>query len=392
MIDFNVGVILAAAGRGTRLACPVPKQYISIWDKPLFLYSLEEFLASRYIKRIALVVDDVSRVNDLLLKHDLNDTDRVSVVQGSDRSRHASIKLGLQHIEKKHQDEELKVIVVHDAVRPFVPQELLMLLVKAAAAVGSAGPTKPLVSTVLKKNAESFLEASLNRNLYVASETPQAFQFEILSSAYSKITDEELENGTECLQLVLSHCGIKPKLIPTTEDLTKVTYQQDVNIVEAALRSKTTDVCIISEDMSEELTTLSQGLVHRVGTMRTMIGKLAKNRDMFNGKVYNTIILLHMHEIEQDLHLLDFANLIDMERQGLIIHIIHHASIDGLQNMSVYNLNRNSRKMAHNYEKFHKGVVVIHCVSSNDIQLLTNVVISLVQADPQTFSGQNLFL
>lgn len=63
-----------------------------------------------------------------------------------------------------------------------------------------------------------------------------------------------------------------------------------------------------------------------------------------------------------------------------------------MQSMSVYNLHRNSRKMAHHYEKLHKGVVVIHCVSSNEAQKVTNIVISLLQSDPQTFSGQTLFL
>ena len=72
--------------------------------------------------------------------------------------------------------------------------------------------------------------------------------------------------------------------------------------------------------------------------------------------------------------------------------MIDHASVDELQSMSVYNLHRNSYKMAHNYEKLNKGVIVIHCVSSNELQKLVDIVVSLMQLDPFIFSGQTLFL
>lgn len=84
-------------------------------------------------------------------------------------------------------ESDIKVVVVHDAVRPFVPRSLLGELVRSAAEVGAAGPVRPLVSTVVKPGNDSCLDASLQRSAYAASETPQAFQFEILMSAYAKV-------------------------------------------------------------------------------------------------------------------------------------------------------------------------------------------------------------
>lgn len=80
-------------------------------------------------------------------------------------------------------------------------------------------------------------------------------------------------------------------------------------------------------------------------------------------------------------------------QQGLIIHVIDNASVEGLQAMSVYSLSRSGRSMAHRYEKLRKGVVVVHCVLSgdNDSQLI-DLLTSLLQADPLTFSGQTLFV
>ncbi|KAK9504429.1 hypothetical protein O3M35_010763 [Rhynocoris fuscipes] len=354
------------------------------------MYALEEFLSIRYVKKISLVVDNIEMATDILQQYGLGDSQKISLVYG-DKTRHRSIKNGLHDLQRYHKDSDIKVVVVHDAVRPFVPRSLLGELVIGAAEVGAAGPVRPLISTIVKPGNDSCLDASLQRSAYAASETPQAFQIDALISAYSKCSEEELDTGTECLQLVLTHCGIRPKLMQSTEDLLKVTYNRDVYIVEATIREKCTDVCIISDLESDALNSLEDVLKNKVASVKTVLGTSpSKNQD--NGKKYNTVILFHRHEIQQDLHLVDFANLIDLDKQGLIIHIIDHASIDGMQSMSVYNLHRNSRKMAHHYEKLHKGVVVIHCVSSNEPQKVSNLVVSLLQSDSQTFSGQTLFL
>lgn len=84
-------------------------------------------------------------------------------------------------------DEELKVVVVHDGVRPMVPRRLLIELCDSALVHGAAGATRPLVSTVLKTTPDQFLETSLDRSTHVASETPQAFQLSVLSTAYCKV-------------------------------------------------------------------------------------------------------------------------------------------------------------------------------------------------------------
>ena len=81
----------------------------------------------------------------------------------------------------------MKVVIVHDAVRPLVPHKLIEDLVIAAEEHGAAGTIRPLVSTVLRANPDGFLDYSLDRSKHVSSETPQAFQFDILTSSYNKV-------------------------------------------------------------------------------------------------------------------------------------------------------------------------------------------------------------
>lgn len=84
-------------------------------------------------------------------------------------------------------ESNLKVVIVHDAARPLVPSELVEELVVAAEEHGAAGAIRPLISTVLQANSDGFLDHSLDRCKHVSSETPQAFQFDILTSAYNKV-------------------------------------------------------------------------------------------------------------------------------------------------------------------------------------------------------------
>lgn len=84
-------------------------------------------------------------------------------------------------------ENNLKVVIVHDAARPLVPSELVEELVVAAEEHGAAGAIRPLISTVLQANSDGFLDHSLDRCKHVSSETPQAFQFDILTSAYNKV-------------------------------------------------------------------------------------------------------------------------------------------------------------------------------------------------------------
>lgn len=75
---------------------------------------------------------------------------------------------------------------------------------------------------------------------------------------------------------------------------------------------KTTDVCIITDEENEAVRLLDDSLHGKVGSLEVVVGDpSSKNLD----KTYNIVILFHSREIQQDLHLLDFASLIDLDKQ-----------------------------------------------------------------------------
>lgn len=133
--------------------------------------------------------------------------EKIIVVNGG-HSRHISIKNGLTELAKSGKilnceikkttmdlfkfffnvlDNFYKVVVIHDGVRPIVPEQLLIKVISGAAAHGAAGVTRPLVSTVIKPTSDGCLESSLDRSAYLMSETPQAFLLQLILNAYQKV-------------------------------------------------------------------------------------------------------------------------------------------------------------------------------------------------------------
>uniref|UniRef100_A0A452VA72 D-ribitol-5-phosphate cytidylyltransferase n=1 Tax=Ursus maritimus TaxID=29073 RepID=A0A452VA72_URSMA len=149
---------------------------------------------------------------------------RISLVEAG-VTRHRSIFNGLKALAEDQPDSNLskpEVVIIHDAVRPFVEEDVLLKVVTAAKEHGAAGAIRPLVSTVISPSADGCLDHSLERARHRASEMPQAFLFDVIYEAYQQCSDYDLEFGTECLQLALKYGHINAKLVEGSPDLWKV--------------------------------------------------------------------------------------------------------------------------------------------------------------------------
>lgn len=232
-MDITVSAVLPAAGAGERMNLTTPKQFCEVRGKPLICHTIEAFLKNDWISKVVVVCPPTDSPTSMRCSWGAHfATDRVEIVVGG-ATRHRSIFNGIVHLKQDVPD----IVIVHDGVRPFVPEKILERLVHEAKIHGAAGPVVPLVSTVLKMNSDGFLEETLDRSKYVASEMPQVFRYSLLLDAYSKCTQDDWDHGTECLALVGKYCGIQPKLIPGNDQLFKVTYLRDLYAVSGLLES-----------------------------------------------------------------------------------------------------------------------------------------------------------
>ncbi|XP_066987247.1 uncharacterized protein [Macrobrachium rosenbergii] len=238
----RVAAVIPAAGCGQRMGNPTPKQYLEVSGRPLILHCLKALTELPWIERTVVVADDRAKMADILREEGLS---RVTAVTGTG-SRHRSIREGVEELSSDPPD----VVVVHDGVRPLIPVGILAQVVNAAAHHGAAGAVRPLVSTVIKPDAQGFLQESLVRSQFLNSEMPQAFKYTVLREAYQRCTEYELEHGTECLALALNYCEVRAKLVTGPPQLWKVTDEKDLAVARTLVPRYTRQILVLCRALS----------------------------------------------------------------------------------------------------------------------------------------------
>ncbi|XP_053409569.1 D-ribitol-5-phosphate cytidylyltransferase isoform X5 [Nycticebus coucang] len=251
---LSVAAVLPAGGCGERMGVPTPKQFCPILERPLISYTLQALERVCWIKDIVVAVtsENMEAMNSIIQKYQHK---RISLVEAG-VTRHRSIFNGLKALAEDQPDSKLskpEVVIIHDAVRPFVEEDVLFKVVIAAKEHGASGAIRPLVSTIISPSADGYLDHSLERARHRASEMPQAFLFDVIYEAYQQCSDYDLEFGTECLQLALKYCHTNAKLVEGSPDLWKVTYKRDLYAAESIIKERISqEICVVMDTKEGE--------------------------------------------------------------------------------------------------------------------------------------------
>ncbi|XP_063118333.1 D-ribitol-5-phosphate cytidylyltransferase isoform X3 [Rattus norvegicus] len=184
----TVAAVLPAGGCGERMGVRTPKQFCRVLERPLISYTLQAMERVCWIKDIVVTVtgENMEAMRSIIQRYGHK---RISLAEAG-ATRHRSIFNGLKALAEDQPGCELtrpEVVIIHDAVRPFVEEDILLRVVLAAKEHGAAGAIRPLVSTVVSPSADGHLDHSLDRAKHRASEMPQAFHFDVIYEAYQKI-------------------------------------------------------------------------------------------------------------------------------------------------------------------------------------------------------------
>ncbi|XP_071492989.1 D-ribitol-5-phosphate cytidylyltransferase-like isoform X2 [Diadema antillarum] len=259
-----VFAIIPAAGTGERTGLEIPKQFCHIAGHPLILHTLQCFQRS-WIDTVVVAVssDWLAYVQDLVDNHCLSN---VRLVLGGD-TRHLSIKNCVEYVQDKVVsggfDQSDVTVIVHDAVRPFVAEETLKDVAAAAHKQGASGVVCPLVSTTLATRPDGILDYSLVRSKHRNSHTPQAFSFSNLVTAYEKISDHDLQYGTEVLHLAQEYAGTRAMLLETEDEVWKVTYRRDFYAAEQFARERLSQVGVVADSCTKGISDVLEQKLRR---------------------------------------------------------------------------------------------------------------------------------
>jgi len=221
----NISIIILAAGDGARMGTNKPKQFLEIRGRTVLDYTISN--CEEVSKDIVIVTrkDFIKELKATYSNH--------TVVVGG-KTRFDSVMNGLKSSKNN-------IVIVHDAVRPFVDSRILTELARNAEKYPGVGTVVPLVDTILKIDKDSFLKETPNRYDFVDSQTPQAFQKDFLIKA---LQGKNLHN-TELLELVRL-VGGKVKLIEGSPFYFKITHKPDIYAAEGFLDEVEGRVAIVT--------------------------------------------------------------------------------------------------------------------------------------------------
>jgi 2-C-methyl-D-erythritol 4-phosphate cytidylyltransferase len=202
----------------------IPKQFLSLINKPILQYAIDAFKSVGANLILVLPAQHISYWNDLCLEIGL-DTDYI--IEKGGETRYHSVKNGLKHVP------ENSIVAIHDGVRPLVSKELIKKSFSAASQFGAVVPAIPVINSLRKIDASDADKSEhVDRSLFRAVQTPQTFQSNIIKSSYSK---EFKVIFTDDASVVESN-NYSIKLIEGEEQNLKITNPFDLVIAETFLK------------------------------------------------------------------------------------------------------------------------------------------------------------
>jgi 2-C-methyl-D-erythritol 4-phosphate cytidylyltransferase len=243
---MKVVLIIPAAGLGTRMApvagaakaskAPPSKQFAELGGTPILIHTLRKFVAVRSVSEIwvALRENEIAGFRSRL-ESGASDvaTKKVNFVVGGEH-RQQSVENALKAISAAPDD----IILVHDAVRPFVTSEIILEVIEAARKYGAAIAGLPAVDTVKQVDRTSegaVIKATIPRAGIVMAQTPQGFRYDVIKKAFDEATADGFL-GTDESSLV-ERSGHEVAVVMGSARNIKITAPADMELAEFYLKT-----------------------------------------------------------------------------------------------------------------------------------------------------------
>lgn len=223
--------VIAAGGIGSRMGADKPKQYIEIGGKAIILHTAEKFINnSRTDKVIVLVPEDWVDYTKEIFK----DTD-VIVISGGD-TRNETLMRAIDYIESTDGLTEDSYLLTHDAVRPFVTDDIINANINAMLTYGATGTVIPATDTIFSSDNGEVIDSIPDRSKLYQAQTPQCFGALKLRELYESLSDEEKDILTDGCKIYLLK-GHDVHLVKGHVSNIKITYPHDLIVAEAILKN-----------------------------------------------------------------------------------------------------------------------------------------------------------
>lgn len=234
---MNIGMLIAG-GKGVRTNQDIPKQFLNIHDKPVIVYTMQAFQKHPEIDAILVVCIDGWQEMLKAYAHQFNITKLKWITAGGENGQE-SIHNGLLELEKYCSQSDL--VLIHDAIRPNVSQEIISNCIAECRLHGSAITVIPCAEAMLLRNENlNSSSALISRETLARTQTPQGFPLGKLLWAHEEAKKRGICNSTASCTLMVE-LGEEVHFCPGSEKNIKITTTEDIEIYKALLMAKKDD-------------------------------------------------------------------------------------------------------------------------------------------------------
>ncbi len=224
----KVYTIVPAAGSGTRIGGKVKKQFLPLKGKPIIIHTLQRFEHCPDVDEILVAVpeSDIVEIEALLSRYRIHKVSK-AIVGG--KKRQDSVHYALERMSPRGED----IILVHDAVRPFVDPKRISQVVKACKEFDAAVVAVQPKDTIRRSAGGGFFDQTLDRTALWLVQTPQAFKARILLKAYEEARRDKFYSTDEAA--LVERIGVKARIVEGSYDNIKITTREDLELGELIL-------------------------------------------------------------------------------------------------------------------------------------------------------------
>jgi 2-C-methyl-D-erythritol 4-phosphate cytidylyltransferase len=224
-------VIMLAGGIGKRMNADIPKQFIEIGGKPIIAYTIENFQRNPNIEKIVIVCvkEWIEHLKKIVDDYSLS---KVEYIIEGGKTGHDSIRNGVFFLRDKIKADDY--VIIHDAVRPILPQKAINEVLRVAHENGNASSSiachPPIVYT---EDFKSGIK-DVDREHVMLTASPQAFRYNLALKCYLQAEKENKHDFTFTSSLLI-HCGQRVYFAQGTTCNIKITKREDIALFEALL-------------------------------------------------------------------------------------------------------------------------------------------------------------
>lgn len=232
---MNVAIIIAG-GSGHRMGQDIPKQFINVYDKPILMYTLENFQRHNGIDAIEVVCIKGWQEFVKAYASQFNITKLKWIIEGGNTGQE-SIRNGVYNLESILKDDD--IVIIHDGIRPMVDETVLTDVIEKCKQFGNAVTSTPYNDQIFVKKDEFTSDKYIPRDTLKKVTTPQAYKYKLINEAYHEAFEKEIGIfGSAYTNTMMVDLGKTLHFAKGSEKNIKLTTKDDLEIFKALLKSE----------------------------------------------------------------------------------------------------------------------------------------------------------